>query len=248
VTRRFAAAAVLVLASGCTTLPPAPEIADWSARRAALQALPAWTLNGRIAVAAGENGFSGGFDWAQDGESADIALSGPMGGARLRIHVEGGALEVTDDRGNCYTGEEAERFVAERIGPRTRAVMFVGMGGNPGQYEKVRALCAERGLALILDAAHMSGTWMADGTHAGADADASVFSFQAVKNLPTADSGMLCFAERRLDDEVRKWTWLGINKDTYTGDEEAATGYSYAPWRGYFESLESCDLHTFVVK
>lgn len=59
-TRRFAAAAVLVLASGCTTLPPAPEIADWSARRAALQALPAWTLNGRIAVAAGENGFSGG--------------------------------------------------------------------------------------------------------------------------------------------------------------------------------------------
>jgi len=117
VTRRFAAAAVLVLASGCTTLPPAPEIADWSARRAALQALPAWTLNGRIAVAAGENGFSGGFDWAQVGESADIALSGPMGGARLSIHVEGGAFEVTDDRGNRYTGEEAERFVAERIGP-----------------------------------------------------------------------------------------------------------------------------------
>ena len=32
-------------------------------------------------------------------------------------------------------------------------------------------LCRERGLTLILDAAHMAGTWMADGTHAGADAD-----------------------------------------------------------------------------
>lgn len=106
--------------------------------------------------------------------------------------------------------------VAARITPRTRAVVFVGLGGNPGRYAEVRKLCAERGLALVLDAAHMSGTWMADGTHAGADADVSVFSFQAVKNLPTADSGMVCFASAGLDEEVRKWTWLGINKDTYT--------------------------------
>ena len=42
-----------------------------------------------------------------------------------------------------------------------------------------------------------------------------MFSFQAVKNLPTADSGMICFADPELDAEVRKWTWLGINKDTY---------------------------------
>jgi dTDP-4-amino-4,6-dideoxygalactose transaminase len=106
--------------------------------------------------------------------------------------------------------------VEARITPRTRAVMFVGLGGNPGRYADVRRLCNERGLALVLDAAHMSGTWMADGTHAGADADVSVFSFQAVKNLPTADSGMICFASAPQDEEVRKWTWLGINKDTYT--------------------------------
>jgi dTDP-4-amino-4,6-dideoxygalactose transaminase len=105
--------------------------------------------------------------------------------------------------------------VAARITPRTRAVCFVGMGGNPGRYGEVRALCAERGLKLVLDAAHMTGTWIGD-RHAGHDADVSVFSFQAVKNLPTADSGMICFAGAELDAEVRKWTWLGINKDTYT--------------------------------
>jgi dTDP-4-amino-4,6-dideoxygalactose transaminase len=27
---------------------------------------------------------------------------------------------------------------------------------------------------------------------------------------------MICFADPALDAEVRKWTWLGINKDTYT--------------------------------
>jgi dTDP-4-amino-4,6-dideoxygalactose transaminase len=105
--------------------------------------------------------------------------------------------------------------IAARITPRTRAVCFVGMGGNPGRYAEVRALCAERGLKLVLDASHMTGTWLGD-RHAGHDADVSVFSFQAVKNLPTADSGMICFAGPLLDAEVRKWTWLGINKDTYT--------------------------------
>jgi dTDP-4-amino-4,6-dideoxygalactose transaminase len=113
------------------------------------------------------------------------------------------------------------RSIAERITPRTRAVCFVGLGGNAGRYEEVRDLCRQRGLRLVLDAAHMAGTWMGDRDgrgkrHAGWDADAAVFSFQAVKNLPTADSGMICFADRGLDEEVRKWTWLGINKDTYT--------------------------------
>ncbi|MBI3798048.1 MAG: DegT/DnrJ/EryC1/StrS family aminotransferase [Deltaproteobacteria bacterium] len=104
--------------------------------------------------------------------------------------------------------------MATRVTARTRAIMFVGMGGNTGQLPEVTRLCRERGLKLILDAAHMAGTrWQ--GGHVGGEADVTVFSFQAVKNLPTADAGMICFAEATLDAEVRKWTWLGINKDTY---------------------------------
>ena len=105
--------------------------------------------------------------------------------------------------------------VLQRINPRTRAVMFVGMGGNVGRYPDILKLCRDRGLTLILDAAHMSGTRFR-GTHVGADADAAVFSFQAVKNLPTADSGMICFRDEADDVMARKLTWLGINKDTYT--------------------------------
>ena len=76
-------------------------------------------------------------------------------------------------------------------------------------------LCRERGLKLILDAAHMSGTRL-HGRHVGGEADVSVFSFHAVKNLPTADSGMICFSDAELDAAVRHWTWLGIDKDTYS--------------------------------
>ncbi|MBL8379802.1 MAG: DegT/DnrJ/EryC1/StrS family aminotransferase [Burkholderiales bacterium] len=105
--------------------------------------------------------------------------------------------------------------VLQRITPRTRAVVFVGMGGNTGRLDEIAKICSERGLKLVIDAAHMTGTrWL--GRHIGGEADATVFSFQAVKNLPTADSGMICFRLAEHDELVRKLAWLGINKDTYT--------------------------------
>jgi dTDP-4-amino-4,6-dideoxygalactose transaminase len=126
--------------------------------------------------------------------------------------------------------------VQDRIGPRTRAVAFVGLGGNTGRYREIRQICDEHGLRLILDAAHMAGTWEGS-SHAGLDADASVFSFHAVKNLPTADSGMVCFREEEFDLEARRWSWLGIDKDTYARMREDGryswmynvdrTGYKY---------------------
>lgn len=105
--------------------------------------------------------------------------------------------------------------VAKRITDKTRAVMFVGLGGNIGRLPEIVRLCRRRKLRLILDAAHMAGTRVG-GVHVGGEADVACFSFQAVKNLPTADSGMICFADQDLDADIRKWTWLGINKDTYS--------------------------------
>jgi dTDP-4-amino-4,6-dideoxygalactose transaminase len=104
--------------------------------------------------------------------------------------------------------------VASRITPRTRAVIFVGLGGNTGQYEKIVALCEANGLALVLDAAHMSGTRLS-GKLVGTEADVAVYSFQAVKNLPTADSGMICCADAGDDARARRLSWLGIDKDTF---------------------------------
>ena len=115
----------------------------------------------------------------------------------------------------CIDPESLE----SRITPRTRAVMFVGIGGNIGQYERVLELCRARKIKVILDAAHMAGTrW--NGRHVGSEADVSVFSFQAVKNLPTADSGMICFSLKEDDERARKLSWLGINKDTFARTAE----------------------------
>jgi dTDP-4-amino-4,6-dideoxygalactose transaminase len=106
------------------------------------------------------------------------------------------------------------KSIEKCITPRTRAVIYVGFGGNTGRLDEVANFCKKNNLKLILDAAHMSGTRYKN-RHVGLEADVTIFSFQAVKNLPTADSGMICFNDQELDGLVRKMTWLGINKDTY---------------------------------
>ena len=110
------------------------------------------------------------------------------------------------------------KSVESKITKKTKAILFVGIGGNAGQYSKIVDICKRHKLKLILDAAHMSGTKISVGnniTHIGGESDVTVFSFQAVKNLPTSDSGMICFKNEDYDIMVRKLSWLGIDKNTY---------------------------------
>jgi len=104
--------------------------------------------------------------------------------------------------------------VLRKITPKTRAIMFVGLGGNTGAWPEIVKIAREHNLKLILDAAHMAGTRL-NGKIPGDEADVIVYSFQAVKNCPTGDSGMICFKDAKSDEIVRKKAWLGINKDTY---------------------------------
>ena len=118
----------------------------------------------------------------------------------------------------CLDPVEVEKHITSR----TKAVLFVGMGGNAGHFERILEICKKHNLKLVLDAAHMSGTRL-NGETPAKYADVAVFSFQAVKNLPTADSGMICFKEKAFDEIVRKKTWLGINKDTYLRSSDNGT-------------------------
>ena len=46
--------------------------------------------------------------------------------------------------------------VKDRITSKTRAVMYVGMGGNAGNLKEIKDICKHIGLKLILDAAHIA--------------------------------------------------------------------------------------------
>lgn len=118
--------------------------------------------------------------------------------------------------------------VEKKINDKTRAVIFVGYGGRVGRLDKIIEICKKHNLKLILDAAHMSGTkvnGVCPGTWEGVDV--AVYSYQAVKNLPTGDSGMICWANGEFDKMSRQIAWLGINKDTYARSNKGTYAWKY---------------------
>lgn len=124
----------------------------------------------------------------------------------------------------CLDPADVER----KITNKTKAVIFVGYGGRVGQLEKIIEICKKYNLKLILDAAHMSGTkvnGICPGTWDGVDV--TVYSYQAVKNLPTGDSGMICFDTEENDKITRQFAWLGINKDTYARSNKGTYAWKY---------------------
>jgi len=97
-------------------MPPPVDSGSWAGRRAELQALRAWTLDGRVAVATATNGFSGGLAWRQDGALAEIDLRRPLGGVVLSIRLDGSRMTVTDGSGASIAGDAADEYVASEIG------------------------------------------------------------------------------------------------------------------------------------
>lgn len=124
----------------------------------------------------------------------------------------------------CLDPDDVERKITDR----TKAIMFVGYGGRVGNLRRIIEICQKHQLKLILDAAHMAGTRV-DGTMPGTwdGVDVAVYSFQAVKNLPTGDSGMICFASEENDAIARKIAWLGISKDTYARSNKGTYAWKY---------------------
>jgi dTDP-4-amino-4,6-dideoxygalactose transaminase len=133
--------------------------------------------------------------------------------------------------------------VLDNITDKTRAVMFVGIGGNIGQYDRLIDVCRLNNIKIILDAAHLAGTkrtrvWPEFGgsrmAQVGWESDVAVFSFQSVKNLPTSDSGMVCFKDKEDDEIARQLSWLGIDKSTYDRYNKGTYNWKYdVPNVGY---------------
>lgn len=108
------ALALCALLSGCASAPLLRPATDWSVRSAELQALSSWRLAGRVAVAAGEQGFSARLAWVQRDSASSIDLSGPFGAGAVHVELAGDEIRLRDGDGTeVATGAEA---LAGRLG------------------------------------------------------------------------------------------------------------------------------------
>lgn len=101
---------------------------------------------------------------------------------------------------------------ARKITPRTKAVVAVDYGGQPADYDALRALTGKHGLFLVADACHAPGA-LYKGRPVGTLADVSTFSFHPVKHLTTCEGGMALTQSTELAAIMRRFRNHGIDSD-----------------------------------
>lgn len=99
---------------------------------------------------------------------------------------------------------------ATKCTDRTKAVIIVHYAGYMADREGWRAFAAERGLALVEDAAHAAGH-----PAAGTYGVAASFSFYGNKNMTTAEGGAVLTSDERLLDRIRSMRGHGMTSDTF---------------------------------
>jgi len=110
-------AALIAVLAGCRTLPPAPPPGQsWEARRPQLQSLQHYVLRGRVAVAAGGEGFNASLRWTQEGNRTQVTLGGPLGVGGAQLTASGDDLTVITARGERIESAAAHAELAARLG------------------------------------------------------------------------------------------------------------------------------------
>jgi perosamine synthetase len=92
--------------------------------------------------------------------------------------------------------------VKKKITPQTQAIICVNLAGILSPVEKIKEFY--NGL-IIEDCAHACYT-----PGAGSRGHVSVWSFQAVKTMPTGDGGMITTNDEKIMKKIRKLYWFGI--------------------------------------
>jgi len=135
--------------------------------------------------------------------------------------------------------------IKEAISIRTKVIIPVDVGGSLAGYEEIFKLVEEpeikklfkpaheneRELGRILivsDAAHSLGAQM-NGLESGMLADVTIFSLHAVKNITSAEGGIIClnlpspFDNKGLYPLLRRYALNGQTKDAFTKTQGRAS-------------------------
>lgn len=106
--------------------------------------------------------------------------------------------------------------VEDALSPRTVAVVAVHLYGQRCPLDRLRALCDRRGLVLVEDAAHRLDL-LDPRPPVG---DLVCYSFNAVKEAPGGEGGVLWGRDMSLEPRARSLSNLGLGIDTWERSSE----------------------------
>jgi len=144
------------------------------------------------------------------GPGDEVMVPGYMWVSCLSAVVRLGAIPrlVDIDDTFCMDPHDLER----KIGPRTKAVLFVNMSGATGQNDRIAEVCRERRLFLLEDCAQAIGASL-HGRPSGSFGDIGIYSFQANKNMTSGEGGLLVTDKERLYQRCTAVHDLGLARN-----------------------------------
>ena len=158
---------------------------------------------------------------ALDVAGRDVIVPANTFAATAFATIAAGARPVFADV-NATTLALSPETVTAALTPTTAAVVTVHIGGlvSP-ETPALRALCDERGIALVEDAAHAHGSTL-NNTPAGSFGLSGTFSFYPTKVITSGEGGMIVTADERLRDEALAYrdqgkASFGANLHTHLG-------------------------------
>ncbi len=111
----------------------------------------------------------------------------------------------------CATPET----IAAVMTPRTRAVMTVHFGGLACDLDPILEVVRGRDAALVEDAAHAVGTRYKGVPIGMPHGAAACFSFHPIKNITTAEGGMITCSDEGLHRAMNLHKFHGVSRDAW---------------------------------
>jgi dTDP-4-amino-4,6-dideoxygalactose transaminase len=137
-----------------------------------------------------------------------------------------GAIPVLADVDETLTLDPVD--FEKRIGPHTKAVIPVHMGGRPTDMNAIMAIAKKRGIAVLEDACQAIGGSF-KGRRLATIGDAGAFSFNMFKNITCGEGGALLTSNRKAYERALYHHDMGCTFRGHAGDmtEEPFLGNTY---------------------
>ncbi len=126
------------------------------------------------------------------------------------IVYRGGTPVLADIKKDTYNIDPNE--IKKKITPKTKAIIPVHFMGQPCDMDEICEIAEENNLFLIEDAAHAIDAEY-KGKKIGNIGDLTTFSFHPVKNITTAEGGMVSTNDDELYEKLQMFRTHGITKD-----------------------------------
>jgi len=157
------------------------------------------------------------------------------------VVYRGGTPVFADIKKDTYNIDPIE--IKKKISSKTKAIIPVHFAGQPCDMDEICEIAEENNLFVIEDAAHAVDAEY-KGKKIGNISDLTAFSFHPVKNMTTAEGGMVTTNDNDLYEKLMMLRTHGITKDAVNRFGKSGGYYYDMQYLGFRYNLS--ELHASI--